>query len=160
MLGDIVNGSPLKGPSAGGGYDRLPVGQPGQSSYAAYRAAGNTALDNMRNTVYFGANDGMLHAVAISPANPTSGGVERFAYVPNAVYGVRSPGTTPATTPVIEPKLKMLSDAGYTHRFTVDGPPQIGDAFIGPSGAASWKTVLLSSTGAGARAVFAIDVST
>ena len=148
VLGDIVNGSPIKGPSAGGGFERLPAGTPGQAAYATYRATGNTALDNMRDTLFTGANDGMLHAF------DRNTGVERFAFVPNSVFSV------PRSVTGTELKLKMLSDPGYTHRYTVDGPPQIGDAFIGPSAAAStWRTVLLGSTGAGARSVFAMDIS-
>ena len=148
VLGDIVNGSPVKGPSFGAGYQKLPAGSAGQDSYAAYRLAGNSALNNMRDTIFTGANDGMLHAFN------RLDGVERFAFVPNSVFNVpRSPTTA-------ELKLKLLSDPGYTHRFTVDGPPQIGDAYIamGADGP-SWKTVLVSSTGAGARSVFAMDVS-
>jgi len=81
-------------------------------------------------------------------------GVERFAYVPNSVFNV------PRSPTLAEQKLKMLSDPGYTHRYTVDGPPQLADAFIGPSAAASgWKTVLVGSTGAGARSVFAMDIT-
>jgi type IV pilus assembly protein PilY1 len=74
--------------------------------------------------------------------------------VPNSVFSVpRSPTGT-------EQKLRMLSDPGYTHRFTVDGPPQIADAFIGVAAAAAdWRTVLLGSTGAGARSVFAMDIT-
>ena len=148
VLGDIVNGSPVKGSSFGAGYQKLPAGSAGQGTYAAYRTAGNSALDNMRDTIFAGANDGMLHAFN------RIDGVERFAFVPNSVFKVPRSPTTPET------KLKLLSDPGYTHRFTVDGPPQIGDAYIA-SGVAdpSWKTVLVSSTGAGARSVFAMDVS-
>lgn len=149
VLGDIVNGSPIKGPSDGGGYDKLPASAPGQASYATYRSVGNTALNNMRDTLFAAANDGMLHAF------DRTTGVERFAYVPNSVFSV--PRSLAGAT---ELKLKMLSDPAYTHRFTVDGPPQIGDAFIGASAAASqWKTVLLGSTGAGARSVFAMDIT-
>lgn len=148
VLGDIVNSSPIKGPSAGGDFQRLPSGVPGQSSYATYRSTGNTALDNMRNTLFVGANDGMLHAF------DRDTGVERFAFVPNSVFSV------PRSLTGTELKLKMLSDPAYTHRFTVDGPPQIADAFIGTSAAAAaWKTVLVGSTGAGARSVFAMDIS-
>ncbi|KNZ32567.1 MAG: hypothetical protein AD742_10785 [Methylibium sp. NZG] len=148
VLGDIVNGSPIKGPSAGNGYNRLPSSAPGQSSYAAFRSPSNTALDNMRDTIFVGANDGMLHAFNRNT------GVERFAYVPNSVFNV------PRSPTAAEQKLKMLSDPGYTHRFTVDGPPQIADAFIGTSAASSeWRNVLVGSTGAGARSVFAMDVS-
>ena len=148
VLGDIVNGSPIKGPSAGNGYNRLPAGAPGRDTYATFRSPGNTALNNMRDTLFVGANDGMLHAF-----NRLTG-VERFAYVPNSVFSV------PRSPTVAEQKLRMLSDPGYTHRFTVDGPPQIADAFIGVAAAAAdWRTVLLGSTGAGARSVFAMDIT-
>ena len=148
VLGDIVNGSPIKGPTAGGGYQKLAAGSPGRDTYAAFRSPTNTALDMMRNTLFLGANDGMLHAFEQAT------GVERFAFVPNAVFSVpRSSGTT-------ERKLAMLSDPGYTHRFTVDGAPQVGDAFIGGTAApADWRTVLISGHGAGARSVFAMDVT-
>ncbi len=149
VLGDIVNGSPIKGPTAGAGYDRLPTGAAGRDTYATFRSSTGTALDNMRNTIYLGANDGMLHAFS------NSDGVERFAYVPNSVFSV------PVSSTVTELKLKMLSDPGYLHRFTVDGPPQIGDAFIQTPGmtSADWRSVLVGSTGAGARSVFAMDVT-
>jgi type IV pilus assembly protein PilY1 len=148
VLGDIVNGSPIKGPSAGGGYNRLPAGVPGQATYATYRSAANTGLDNMRDTLFTAANDGMLHAFNRHT------GVERFAYVPNSVYSV------PVSSTVAENRLAMLTSPAYAHRFTVDGPPQIADAFInGDAAAATWRTVLLGSTGAGARSVFAMDIS-
>ena len=86
----------------------------------------------------------MLHAFNLDD------GVERFAYVPNAVFSV-----PPAAGGVGELRLKMLSDPGYLHRFTVDGPPNLADAFIFND----WKTVLVGSTGAGARSVFAMDVT-
>lgn len=150
VLGDIVNGSPIKGSNDGAGYNRLPVGSPGQAEYSAFRSPDVATLANMRNTIFVGANDGMLHAF-----NRVDGR-ERFAYVPNSAFSVRAPSGS-ASSP--ELKLKMLSDPGYTHRYTVDGPPQLGDAYIGGTGVDGWRTVLVGSTGAGARSVFAIDVT-
>lgn len=143
VLGDIVNATPLKGPDAGGGYERLSTADTAaQSSYATYRSG--TGLDNMRNSMYLGSNDGMLHAFNLTD------GIERFAYVPNAVYEV------PRSTTGTEKKLQLLAtDLSGAHRYTVDGPPNISDAFVGTA----WKTVLTSSNGAGARGIFAIDVS-
>ena len=141
-LGDIVNATPLKGPDAGGGYERLPTTDSAQALYTAYRSG--TGLDNMRNTMFLGANDGMLHAFNMTD------GVERFAYVPNAVYEV------PRSTSGTERKLQLLAtDLTNTHRYTVDGPPNISDAFIG----GAWKTVLTASNGAGARGIYALDVT-
>jgi type IV pilus assembly protein PilY1 len=142
VLGDIVNSTPLKGPDFGGGYDRLPAGAE-RDSYFAYRE-GNV-LVSMRNTIFVGANDGMMHAF------DTDTGAERFAFVPNAVFDVPRSGPTGAP----EKKLQMLADPGYAHRYTADGTPNVGDAYI--SGA--WRAMLVSSNGLGARSVFALDVT-
>lgn len=151
VLGDIINSSPVKGPEAGGGYDKMRAGAAGKSTYAAYRSKDAHTLGNLLNTLFVGANDGMLHAFN------TEDGKERFAYVPGSVYSVRKPGAAATDT---EPKLKMLSDLNYQHRYTVDGPIQIGDAYWGTDpDQKNWKTILMGSTGAGARSVFAMDVS-
>jgi type IV pilus assembly protein PilY1 len=145
VLGDVVGGSPLKGPDAGGGYDRLPTTlNSGQASYATFRSTSGP-LEDMRDTIFLGANDGMLHAFNFST------GSERFAFVPSTVYNV--PRSTSGG--LAEQKLRMLADPGYTHRFTVDGPPNVADAYF----ADAWHSVLVGSTGAGARGVFVVDVT-
>lgn len=149
VLGDIVNSSPVKGMSNGGSYQNLPEGTPGRLDYATYRSASGTHLTNLMNTVFVGANDGMFHAF------DTTNGVERFAFVPNSVYEV--PRTLGSTS---ERKLLALSQPTYQHRFTVDGSPQLADAFVGPDAAsAQWRTMLASTTGAGARSIFVMDVT-
>jgi len=55
------------------------------------------------NTIYFGANDGMLHAI------DTSNGEERFAFVPNSVFD----------------NLKLLTESSYEHQFYVDLSPTV-----------------------------------
>jgi type IV pilus assembly protein PilY1 len=123
-------------------YDFLPTGTPGRDTYLAYLRAnqGTSPTTGRAATLWAGSNDGMFHAFDAQTGN------ELFAYVPRAVI----------------PNLSLLVDPKYTHRFTVDGIPSLGDAFIrgpGASGAASWRTVVLSSLGAGGRAVFAIDAT-
>src|SRR5574343_93039 len=78
-------------------------------------------------------------------------GSERFAYVPASVYEV--PRSSP--TNAAERKLQLLADPGYTHRFTVDGPPNIADAYVN----GRWRSLLVGSTGAGSRGLFTMDVS-
>jgi type IV pilus assembly protein PilY1 len=147
-LGDIVNGSPIKGTK----FDFMYTSMAGTASTTGSGLYSTFVEDPLRsdyfNTIFAGANDGMLHAFNLAD------GVERFAFVPNSVYSVpRSPTGT-------EAKLKMLSDPGYVHRFLMDGPPQLSDAFFGPDAATGkWRTVLNSSTGAGARSIFVMDVS-
>ncbi|MCB1777976.1 MAG: pilus assembly protein PilY, partial [Candidatus Competibacteraceae bacterium] len=83
--------------------------------------------------LYVGANDGMLHAFNAST------GVEQFAFIPNAALA----------------NLASLSATNYSHKYFIDGSPIIGDAKIG----GNWKSVLIGTTGAGGRAVFALDVT-
>ena len=84
--------------------------------------------------LYVGGNDGMLHAVNAQT------GQEKFAYIPNAIMG----------------ELKNLADPLYTHQYFVDASPRVGDAYFGSS---TWKTVLVSSLGAGGKAIFALDIT-
>lgn len=83
--------------------------------------------------IYVGANDGMLHGFDAST------GVERLAYIPN----------------VVMPNLALLTSPSYAHRYYVDGSPWVGDAYLN----GAWRTLLIGSTGAGGKAIFALDVS-
>lgn len=111
------------------------VGGPVQNydfdNYASFKAANR----NRTPVAYVGANDGMLHAFNANT------GQELFAYVPNAVYK----------------DLNRLLFANYNrnHRYYVDGPPVVGDAFIN----SQWRSVLVSGLRGGGQAVFALDVT-
>lgn len=95
------------------------------------------AKDNVgrQSIVYVGANDGLLHAVALDT------GAELFAYVPRPLFS----------------KLAKLTQPGYgsdpPHTNYVDGPIAEGDAYLG---AAGWSSVVVGALGAGAQAVYAI----
>lgn len=137
LLGDIVNSDPLFVGAQDFGYSRLAEGA--DTSANPYK----TFLAYKRNRMpmlYVGANDGMLHAFRADADQPDSG-QEKFAYIPNAVI----------------PHLRFLSEPNYTHRFYVDGPAFAGDAFFGTP--PRWRTILIGTTGAGGRAVFALDVT-
>ncbi|MGD8990352.1 MAG: PilC/PilY family type IV pilus protein, partial [Desulfobacterales bacterium] len=88
------------------------------------------------NVVYFGANDGMLHA------HLAKDGTELFAYVPYLVFD----------------HLKKLADTDYDHKFYVDATPvvQKGKDLLYPGGE---QTLLVSGLGAGGRGVFALNVT-
>ncbi len=143
VLGDIAGSSPIKGPNVGSGYDRLPSGRPGQSSYAAFGGVGQLA--EQTRTLFAGANDGMLHGFF------TGTGVERFAYVPNQLFNV--PRTNSDGTAL--KKLAHLGDLAYDHKAYVDGPVNFGDAYV----SGSWKTLTVSGLGAGSRGIYALDVT-
>lgn len=86
-------------------------------------------------TIYAAANDGMLHAFDAGT------GVERWAFVPTAVI----------------PKLYKLADVNYAsqHRYYVDGPITIGDAYFD----GKWHTILIGGLGKGGRSYYALDVT-
>jgi type IV pilus assembly protein PilY1 len=131
LLGDIVNSNAVYATNIDYGFSSLP-GDEG-SSYAAY--VDTKANDSSFKTVYVGANDGMLHAFNADT------GFERFAYVPGSIYS----------------RLHKLAVPGYQHEYFVDGRLVISDAYR-PSGGGGWTSVLLGSTGAGGRSVFALDI--
>lgn len=158
LLGDIVNSDPLFVSEENFGYDKL-SGNEG-TDYVTYMA-GKSAKNPM---IYVGANDGMLHAFSAKmgwadtdplvdsdgDGNKTNdknesvatadSGKELFAYVPALVYA----------------NLPELTKPGYSHKYFVDGAPTVGDVYYGGS---AWKTVLVTPLGAGARGVFALDIS-
>jgi type IV pilus assembly protein PilY1 len=143
-LGDIVNSDPVYVGHQHYGHAVLPEGGTAYKSF----------VDGNKNRVkmlYVGANDGMLHgfvAGAGSGAGNECGGTlgqELFAYIPKAV---RSKLPTLANPQYGQP-------GGIPHQYFVDGPAYVGDAYLD----GAWKTVLLGTTGAGARAIFALDVT-
>jgi len=87
------------------------------------------------NTVYVGANDGMLHAFDAAT------GQELFAYIPSALI----------------PKLKNLSEPIYTHNhnYFVDG-----DIAVSSKSDPSDKNYLVATLGRGGKGLFGLDVTT
>ncbi len=138
LMGDVINSDPwFSGTSENFGYSILPDTE--GSSYNAFRIAKR----ERKAAVFFGSNDGMLHAVN------ASSGDELFTYVPDAVIS----------------SLSVLTSQKYgcnglgclPHKYFVDGSPKIGDAYFGST--PSWHTVLLGSLGSGGKALFALDVT-
>jgi type IV pilus assembly protein PilY1 len=147
LLGDIVNSDPTFVGTQDFGYGVLP--SPEGNDYSNTFRASSTYL-NRRPMIYVGANDGMLHGFDAqkngtgSPAI-TTGGTEVLAYIPNALFS----------------QLSKLPDPNYGHQYFVDGPTNIGDAYIDAdnNGTVEWHTLLAGTTGGGGRAVFALDVT-
>jgi len=84
-------------------------------------------------TIYVGANDGMLHAV-----NALTGDVV-FSYVPAGLDFA---------------KLASLSDPDYVHHFFVDGPVTVSSRNV-----EAGTNYLVGTLGRGGKGAFAIDVS-
>lgn len=134
LLGDIVNSDPVYVGGENYGYDKLPATEPERTSYPAFVSFNQ----NRQKAVYVGANDGMLHAYDANLISANAGN-ELFAYIPDAVYS----------------QLNAFSSPSYVHQYSVDGSPRVSDAYF----ADSWHTVLVNTTGAGGKAVFALDVT-
>lgn len=140
VLGDIINSDLVYTAKEDYGYGLTSFGgsaieKSDYTTYLTYKAGRPTM-------VYAGANDGMLHGFRADTSS--SGGNELLAYIPNAVYS----------------NLSGLTDPGYAHKYFVDAPPGIGDAYFGtgtlPLG---WKTLLVGGLGKGGKAVYALNIT-
>jgi len=134
-LGDIVHSRP-----AYSWHDPQPyaaLSQPltgGQTLGSTYRDFLASATYQLRAPlVAVGANDGMLHGF------DARDGRELFAYVPASAFA----------------HLRELADPGYVHRYFVDGPLSVGNAWAD----GHWRTLLVGTSGAGGSSVFALDVT-
>lgn len=138
MLGDIVNSRPYFSGAGNEGWGRL------DEDYIEYIEENKNDPDrcdevegvcnyDREDTLFIGANDGMLHAFDAETME------EFFAYVPSALHD----------------KLHGLAKPDYEHRFFVDGQVAVGDAKKG----SSWGTFLVGTLGAGGRGIFALDVT-
>ncbi len=122
-LGDVVHSTPIAVSRPAEGYHYIYR----DSSYGQFAAHYN----KRRHVIYFGANDGMLHAVNGGFYNETQKkfcltedclnenavpelGAELWAYVPYNLL----------------PHLKCLTDPNYDHKYFVDMKPRIFDVQI------------------------------
>ncbi len=129
LMGDVVNSSPAYAEKQNYGYALAASLTSGERK--AYRTRlSSTSFTSRKGVLLFGANDGIFRGLDADT------GAELFGYVPNTILS----------------GLPDLADPDYTHRYFVDGSPRLADALIG----SSWKTVLVSSTGAGGRGYFAM----
>lgn len=137
--GDVVHSSPLVIGPPGEDYDRPDLY--GDDTYDEFRIA---HLDR-RQVVYYGGNDGMLHAInagfydADARSFSTTGddgetahalGTELWAYVPYNLL----------------PHLRWLAEANYPHVYYVDGEPRAYDVNIFTPDAThvnGWGTILV-----------------
>jgi len=131
LLGDIVNSDPAYAGKENYQYDKLNTTLGG----ALYKDFYTDHKKDRTPVIYVGANDGMLHGF-----NATTG-AEVFAYAPSSIFS----------------GIPTLAGNNYKneHRYFVDGPVYVNDAFID----GEWKTILVGTLGAGGRGLFALDVT-
>jgi type IV pilus assembly protein PilY1 len=150
VLADIVNAEPVL------------VAPPSQRwsdpGYAAFRIAQAARPQ----TVYQGANGGMLHAF------DADSGAERWAYVPGQLF--RTPltsSTSLASWPYVSALAGLGQRTGFSHRYFVDGTPVAGDADLQCAGtgcdpgatASNWRTLLVGGLRKGGYGYYALDVT-
>lgn len=143
VLGDIVESSPRYV----GAPNRFYPDDIESSKYSLYRQS----QISRKPILYFGANDGMLHAIEAGvdtividgdgnrTVDISRGGDEVFSYVPSAVYG----------------NLSELAKPDYSHRYFVNSSVSVNDAYFG----GKWHTVLVGGLAAGGQGVYALDIT-
>ncbi len=152
LLGDIVDSKVV---AVGAPTSQLTAEtNPGYSVFKSTYSTRNPV-------VYFGANDGMLHAFDGSTTGGTAG-QELWAYVPGALYA--GPTNTPYTNGLVSRTYKS-----FTHYNFVDATPVVGDVDFDNSGCATpfpcspsasdWHTILVGGLGKGGMSYYAIDIT-
>ncbi|MGB0732459.1 MAG: pilus assembly protein [Pontibacterium sp.] len=148
LLGDVINSDPVYASNENYGYNNLEKDRDGSDLYYDYY---QTKV-NREPIIFFGANDGMLHALRESGDDDEDcnsdtqdcQGEEVFSYIPKGVYY----------------KLSNFTDSKYTHKYYVDGPALVTDAFMDFNNEGDeWGTILVSTLGYGGPGIFALDVT-
>ncbi|HEB95742.1 MAG TPA: pilus assembly protein [Sedimenticola thiotaurini] len=156
LLGDVIHSNPVYVGDPNFRYpdswiDLLnPSADQPENADDSYRYSAFASSVTRTPMIYFGANDGMLHGINATDDDSSSsatqfsdGGAEMLAYIPSMVYR----------------NLPELASTTYDHRYFVDGPPTVVDAFFDDSGSAGWRTVLVGGLAGGGQGVFALDVT-
>jgi len=142
LLGDIINSKPVY------------LGQPRES----YTHAGflSFKIDNATRAgrVFIGANDGLVHVFDATHGVATSG-AEVYAYLPSMLISDPNDPYLADGTTIKPSKLKNLAASPYTHTYYVDGQLTVASAQIG----STWKSILASGLGHGAKGLFVLDVT-
>ncbi|MDR1035687.1 MAG: hypothetical protein LBT40_03670 [Deltaproteobacteria bacterium] len=142
-LGDVINSKPILVSSPASGFGMIY----GDTSYSEFV----TQNSGRRQMVYFGANDGMLHAVNIGFPTTLSQGKISFE-VDNKMGGVQHErgaeiwSFIPAS---VLPNLRWLPDPYYSHSYYVDQKPLVNDIKIN----GEWRTVLIGGMRLGGRPI-------
>ena len=152
LLGDIINSNPVY------------IGAPRES----YNLPGFPDFKSTKTgrapRIAIGANDGMLHVF------DASDGSEVYAYIPSmlildpdvSINSNKFPvvGDPATSTQLAVSKLNNLRQIPYEHTYFVDGQLTAASAAgANCTTSACWKTVLTGGLGAGAKGLFALDVT-
>ncbi|MDP3009196.1 MAG: PilC/PilY family type IV pilus protein [Methylococcales bacterium] len=162
LLGDIVNSDAVYVSNEDYGYAgksaSIPEAGTNGATYKTFVDAKTDATSKKSKYMmtYVGANDGYLHGFDARIPPLSSGvrtkdplaGQELLAYMPNTVFSLNTAG---------QYSVRNLSAPDYTHQYFVDGSPKVSDVYF--SSDSKWHTVLVGTTGAGGKGVFALDIT-
>ena len=160
-LGDVINSTPTLVTRPSEGYHLIYKDQNYAKFYKRHM--------NRRHVLYFGGNDGMLHAVNAGfylagvnkflPCGPTQRDPDTNACTASAPYSTTAGQAYPALGDELwayvpynlQPHLRCLTNPEYDHKYFVDGTPRVfdvrifpddGDTGVHPGG---WGTILVGS---------------
>jgi type IV pilus assembly protein PilY1 len=138
-LGDIINSSAVAVAAPAENYDLIWK----DSSYTAFYQK----YKNRRIMIYFGANDGMLHALNGGAYDPET--KQYFKNPDKSNTGIDIGGEMWAYVPYnLLPHLSCLTSSNYQHQYYVDLSPRVFDARIfnknDPKRPNGWGTILVT----------------
>lgn len=160
-LGDVINSTPTLVTRPSEGYHLIYKDQDYARFYKRHM--------NRRHVLYFGGNDGMLHAVNAGfylagvnkflPCGPAQRDPDTNTCTASAPYSTTAGQAYPALGDELwayvpynlQPHLRCLTNPEYDHKYFVDGTPRVfdvrifpddGDTGVHPGG---WGTILVGS---------------
>ncbi|MDR2404810.1 MAG: hypothetical protein LBE27_00365 [Deltaproteobacteria bacterium] len=142
-LGDVINSKPIIVGTPLSNFDLLYK----DLSYLEYK----TSQATRRQMAYFGANDGMLHAINLGFYGSFSSGKVAFSKTLNGQKTAHELGAEVwAYIPTsLLPHLQWLPDPNYNHSYYVDLKPLVSDIKI----KGEWRTVLVGGLRLGGRPI-------
>jgi len=175
-LGDVIHSTPTL------------VGRPVEAYHFVYRDPSYSLFakryNDRRNVVYFGANDGMLHAInagfyvqneskfCLTDQRDVDGNCDTADEATKPLLGAELWGYIPYN---LQPHLKCLTDTEYDHKYYVDQRPRVFDVQIfkeepdcsgvdgvftpGCNHPGGWGTILVGSMRFGGAPVLAADLN-
>ncbi|MDR1920281.1 MAG: hypothetical protein LBS31_00835, partial [Candidatus Adiutrix sp.] len=148
-LGDVMNSKPIIVGEPAGNFHLL-YGDKAFAEYKSLRA-------RRRQVAYFGANDGLLHAVNLGfygSLKSGQAGYAKQAEISDAAFplGAELWGYIPTA---ILPHLQWLADPAYNHGYYVDMKPYIVDVKDDRKSvdAEKWRTVMIVGLRLGGRSI-------
>jgi type IV pilus assembly protein PilY1 len=154
-LGDVVHSTPIAVSRPAEGYHFIYRDQ----SYGQFAAHYN----KRRHVVYFGGNDGMLHAVNGGFYDETH---KKFCLTEDCTNEITAPELGAELWAYVPynllPHLKCLTDLNYDHKYFVDMKPRIFDVQIfddtDPDHPGGWGTILVGGMRFGGARISAQDL--